>query len=73
MTPNKKNNTCIFVLDIGCFPSDENDVYFPEEVYKQIRQGLVKARLNYTISDLQATVLDEDKKKNTVTVLLSAV
>ena len=73
MTPNKKNNTCVFVLDAECFPQDENNVYFSEDVYKQLRQGLVKARLNYTVLDLKAVVLEEDKKKNTVTVQISAV
>lgn len=73
MTPNKNNNTCVFVLDVACFPEEENDIYFTEDVYKQLRQGLVKARLNYTVSDLKATIIEEDKKKNTVTVQISAV
>lgn len=73
MIPDKKNNTCIFEFDKGCFPKSEDQVYFSEEVYKQIRQGLVKARLNYTVCDLEATILEENTNKNTVTVRISAV
>ena len=72
MEPDKKTNTCVFVLDKGIFPQSEYDVFFSEDTYKQIRQGLVKARLNYTVSNLEAAVLDEDDEKNTITVRISA-
>ena len=73
MEPDKKTNTCVLVLDKGIFPQSEDFVFFSEDTYKHIRQCLVKSRLNYTVSDLEATVLDEDDKKNTITVRISAV
>lgn len=56
--PDKRANTCTFVMDKAVFPDDE---YFAPETYKQIRQGLVRARLNYTLHSLHVTVLDEDQ------------
>lgn len=71
--PDKKTNTCTFVFSEDIFPEGEDEVFFSENVYKQIRQGLVKARLNYNILELEATVLEENEEENTVTVKISAV
>lgn len=71
--PDKKTNTCMFVFSKEIFPEGEDEVFFSENVYKQIRQGLVKARLNYNILELEATVLEENEEENTVTVKISAV
>ena len=68
MRPDKGKHTCTFVLEKSAIPEG---AYLAPETYKDIRQGLVKARLNYTILDLQVTVLEEDD--DTLTLKIEGV